>query len=704
MAINKLLFTLLLPISLPPLLLSPAAPRLSAKAATPAPAPAANDNVVLMEKLEVNAPRAHWQHAQSTHFEILSNLDNTEFVAEAVKLAEQIITLCEKSCPAIFTPHLDLPSKLIFIQDRSTGFFFWQKKDGAEERFFAQMSAGYTQADFRERMAGAPFYHDVRQFQNRYLVSALANHNDEQLVIVKFLAGSFLSELSKNANGTYGNTSLKCAADLAVTYLNECVLIHANGKKLPWLTAALNAMRGHPSGGIFRLQPWLADNNTVYKSDTTARVIYNTPIHVYKSDGTPDDAAGGSKYLFYRTGWIGANRDNTITLGRYCLYCESAAIKAARDYPGPKYSSPNPAYGRPGSNSYNDKEKKLWENFMLSPDASLDDVFSNTFVPPNSGFSVAETQRQLTLLREVRDFLYYCLFGPDSGIRRAFAKFVRATATTPIGEPLFKNCFGVGYDEFKNNMYAYFQKLAKGSKDGIDYANNPWGQPGYWVQLPPDTAPAGPIEFRPTQRGEATRIIADWFDVCDTAASAHASLLQACDQFPQAAEDPQFVATLALNEARYGDRAKAIALLEKAARANIARPSVYRTLARLYLEDILARKGADYRLTLPELRAILDPLSIAFKQPQPNPENYIIYAAACEHTDIKSNQTYQDTITEGCRRFPDNIDMLEKILPAFAKRGYKTEAITLAERSAQLPLPPEKKLQLDALLENLKAD
>jgi len=679
------------------LLLSLAAPRLSAKAATPASVPAANNNTVLMEKLEVNAPRTHWQHAQSAHFEILSNLDDTQFVADVARQAGQIITLYEKACPAIFTPRLDLPSKFIFIQDRSTGFLFWRKDEDTAQRFFAQSGGGRTKADFDERMAGAPFYHDVRQFQNRYLVSALANHNDEQIVIVKFLAESYV-----NDGENTGAKPLKSAADLAVTCLNECALIHANGKKLPWLTAALNSMRGHPSGGIFPLQPWLADNNTVYKSDETARVVYNTPIHVYKADGTPDGTAGGSKNLFYRTGWIGVNRDNTITLGRYCLYCESAAIKAARDFPGPKYSSPGSAYGKPGSNSYNDKEKKLWANFMSSPDASLGDVFNNPFVTPDAGSGVAEVQRQLTLLREARDFLYYCLFGPDPGARRAFAKFVRAAAAEPVDETLFKNCFGAGYDEFRDTMYAYFQKLAKDSKDGINYTRNPWGQPGIRVPLPPGAASDAPIELRSAKPGEATRIISDWFDICGTAASSHDSLLQAYDRFPQAAADPQYIATLALNEARYGDRAKAIALLEKAASAKVARPNVYRTLARLRLEDILARKGADYRLALPELRAILDPLTIAFNQPQPNPENYILFAAACDHTDITPDKTYQTIITEGCRRFPDNIAMLETLLPALAKRGFKTAAVNLAKQSAQLPLPPEKKQQLETLLEMLK--
>jgi len=652
-------------------ILAAAAPRLSAKTAIPAPAPAANDNVVMMEKmevkavreravlmdkLEVNAPRTHWKHAQSAHFEILSNRDDTEFIAGIVKLAEQIITLYEKSCPDIFTPRLDLPSKLLFIQNRSGGLLFWREEENTLRRFFSPISADSSQADFNERMAGTPFNGRKQEFDASYNLSSLGKHNDEQLVIVDLLSKFESPPPRVGASFVYKDPSLGHAADLAITYLNECALIRANGKKLPWLVAALNAMRGHQRGGWF-----LANMPQGFLSNKS-----------YTSNGC---TGGGSL-------WIDVNDNNSFTLGRYCLECEVDAVIAATDF--------------------HSTNSKYWKNFILSPDISLGDVFNSTFVL--WVHDAMEMQRQFTMQREARDFLYYCLFVPAANARRAFANLVRTTAMSPIDETLFKKCFGVGYDKFKDDMYAYFRTI---SKDNPNYEYNPWGRPYLRINMPPDADPAKPIEFRPARPGEATRIISDWFDVCGTAASSHDSLLQAYERSPQAAEDPQFIATVALNEARYGDRAKAITLLEKAIRAKVTRPNVYRTLSRLYLEDILDRKGADYRLTAPELQDILNPLIIAFNQPQPNPQNYTLFATVFEHTDLTPDETYQAIITEGCRRFPDNIDMLEKILPAFAKRGYKTEAITLAEQSAQTPMPPEKKQQLDNLLKmlkNLKAD
>jgi hypothetical protein len=616
------------------LMLAHGAPRLSAQTENPAPAP--NDNVVIMQEIEVRAARFHWTHAQSEHFEILSNLNDRKFVADVVRNAEQIITLYEKACPAIFSLRLDLPSKLIFFQDE------------AIERFFSPAGVGATSDDFNERMAGTPFHKNDRQFDNRYKISALANHNDEQLVIVKFLTKAYMSH-----GPNWGEKSIECAADLAITHLYECALIRANGKKLPWLVAALNGMRGHPGGGSFRMRPTFS-------------------YSVYGKEGR-----------FYRSGWIGVNDDNTITLGRYCLNCEADATESASDFPS---DSPR-------------KQRKLWAKFMLSPDVDLGDVFNNTFVPPEGMVGTA-IQRQLTMQREVRDFLYYCLFGPDISTPRAFANFVRAAATETIDETLFKNCFNAGYDEFKGRMYVFFKTL---SKNDIAYDRNPWGPTGLRVALSPSTTPAKAVELSRSRRGITTRIISDWFDVCNASASIRDSLIDAYYKSSDAAGDPQFIATLGLNEARYGDRAKAIILLEKAARAEIKRPAIYRTLTRLYLEDILARKGADYRLTATEFRDVLVPLSIALGLPQPNPQNYIIFAAVWEHADIKPDTAYQNTIIEGCRGFPNNIDMLENILPAFAKQGFKTEAVKLATQSTQNPLPQERRRQLDRLIEKLMA-
>jgi hypothetical protein len=614
------------------LMLAHGATRLSARAADSAPAP--DDNMVIMQEIEVRAARFYWTHAQSAHFEILSNLNGTKFVADVVRKAEQIITLYEEACPAIFSPRLDLPSKLIFIQDETI------------ERFFSPAGVGAASDDFNERMAGTPFHKNDRQFDNRYKISALANHNDEQLVIVKFLTKAYMSH-----GPNWGDKSLECAADLAITHLYECALIRANSKKLPWLVAALNGMRGHPGGGSFRMRPTFS-------------------YSVYGKEGR-----------FYRSGWIGVNDDSTITLGRYCLNCEADAAESASDFPS---DSPR-------------KQRKLWANFMLAPDANLGDVFNNIFVSP--GQDGTAIQRQLTMQREVRDFLYYCLFGPDINIPRAFANFVRAAAVAEtIDETLFRNCFNAGYDEFKGRMYAYFKTLSKNDRA---YDRNPWGPTGLRVAL---LSPPSPfVKLSRSRRGITTRIISDWFAVCNASASVRDSLIDAYYKSPDAAGDPQFIATLGLNEARYGDRAKAIILLEKTARAEIKRPAIYRTLTRLYLEDILARKGADYRLTAAEFRDVLVPLSIALGLPQPNPQNYIIFAAVWEHADIKPDTAYQSTIIEGCRSFPNNIDMLENILPAFAKQGFKTEAVKLAMQSTQNPLPQEKRRQLDRLIEKLMA-
>ena len=617
----------------------------------------ADDKVLTMEKLEVNAARFRWTHAQTARFEILSNLEETKFVASVVNQAERIIALYEKASP-LFNPQRDLPVKLIFIQDEMI------------ERLFSQANIGSTQDDFDERMAGSPFHKDTQQFKNSYKISAFGNYNDEQLVIVKFLTKGYMASPQLESE-----KSIECAADLAVTYLDECAQIHAGGKKITWLDAALNAMRGHSYGGNFPLPRDFA-----------------SPVY------------GSGSY--YRTGWIAMNA-GSITLGRYCLKCELDALRTAVDFPRTL-----------------DARKALWAQFLLSPDAiSLGDIFNGKYTPLLIKAQLIE--QQLAMQREVHDFMYYCLFGPDPDARDAFAKLVLAAADTaaPIDESLFQKTFGAGYATFQTRMYDYYRQLAQ---DDTLCADNPWGATGLTIKLTPspdatnaaaaniaasantaavaNTAASAilkPADFKLSRRGDTTRIISDWFDVINAGANARASLLKAWDESIEASQDPQFIATLGLNEARYGDRLKAMGLLEKAAAAGIARPSVYRTLARLYLDNIIDLKGRDYQLAPVEFAAILAPLTTALAQPPANPENYVIYAAACERTGVKSPMVDQNLLIEGCRQFPDNIDMLEKVLPSLAACGYKTEAATLARESARLPLPPEKKQRLDKLIEKL---
>jgi len=554
----------------------------------PLPLPArANDDdkVVTMEKFEVNAARFRWTHAQTPRFEILSNLDEPTFIANIVNQAGQIITLFEKASP-LFTPQRDLPVKLIFIQDEMT------------ERLFAQANIDSTQGDFDERMAGSPYHKDTQQFENPYRISALGDYNDEQLVIVKFLSKTYMTSRQSEHDKT-----IECAADLAVTYLDACAQIHAGGKKVTWLAAALNAMRGHAYGGKFRLPRDFA-----------------SPVY-----GAGD---------YYRTGWININNDKNapaITLGRYCLKCEIDALKTAIDLPRTL-----------------DARKAFWAQFMSAPDIiSLGDIFNVKYTP-----SLIKTQlieQQLAMQREVHDFMYYCLFGPDPAARAAFPQLALASAnaattpaatTTPaansIDEPLFQKILGASYAEFQTKMYAYYQQLA--SDDPL-CADNPWGATGLTIQLTTpqteaETNALKPLDFKLARRSDIARIISDWFDVIGAGATARASLLKACDESYEAAQNPQFLATLGLSEARYGDPLKATALLEKAAAAGIARAAVYRTLARLN---------------------------------------------------------------------PGDIDLLEKVLPPLAKSGAKTEALALARQSAQLSPPPEKQ-RLDNLIKKLETE
>ena len=697
---------------------------LAAAPAAAAPAPA-NDKPITLDTFEVYATRINWERwtrAQTSHFEILTNLDDTQFVASVAAKTERIITLFETRSP-LFDPQRDLPAKLILVDDDMADRLLSQTRNDPAS----------TQTDFDARMTGAPFFKPTRQFDNRHKLPALAGHTDEQLLIVKLLAKSYMAATdpepehpghpgSQSAARDKNDKALACAADLALAYLNASVRLRTGAEPAPWLAAALNAMRGHDSSD---------DNYFMKSSDDYDRFnskvygkLFLPPAEFAKKTGKPfspaELRANSGKtaldYTFYHTRWIGIDAD-TLTLGRYCLFCEMAAIRTARDFPATTR-----------------KQTELWENFMLAPGAiNLGDIFTAAYYPPAA--EVRPLQRQLLLQREARDFLYYCLFGPDRATRAAFTNFVLATsadstfspsALQPFSpssaEPLFEKILGSTYAQFQAAIYAYYQKISQGHP----LADNPWGSTGFTVDL----MPTEPVLLQSARRADTTRIIADWFDASGAAPRARALLLKTIADSPQSAQDPQLLATLALDEARHGDPQKAIPLLEQAAAANITRPQVYRTLATLYLDAALHPKSpaaspgaaaptrnsklgtgnsggeaAARLLTAAELDKVLAPLAIAFEQSPPSPQNYILYAAACDHA-AAPDAAFETLIPEACEKFPGDIDMLERILPAYARRGYKDEALQLARDALASPqnsqLPPAKKHRLDKLLENLE--
>jgi len=603
---------------------------------------AAGDDIVTMDTFAVSAAKYQWRYAKSAHFEILSAIDDTRLVSRIIQRAEQIIGAFEKN-NALFRMPRELPSKIIFIGDKGIDRYLVRTGNENLQHARDKPSSGVRAAGKRADAA--------RQ------VSARAFHDGEQAVFLKLITQKYLE-----GSTPFDAQVRENALDLALNYFQACVDTQAATAAfpdpVPWLMTALNSLRGHGAGA-----PWRLPDG------------FESPAYHFAS-GTFDLPA-----------WFTIN-DDEMALGRYCLSCEADLLRKASDFPR----------GSGADEAVLARLRQLWPTYTPAPDASLGDFLAPPAAEkgkraPKKTF--ASINAAITTQREALDFTYYCVFIADARTRAAFAQLVASAGRQPVTEATFKKYFGAGYDEFRARIYAFFTQLGRNNPD---YKNNPWGPPAVVVAKFSSKDRPPPLSLRLASRGEIARMISDWFTLCGAGDMAAQTLLKAEMESAQARDDPEFLAALGLSEAASGRAFSAIARLEKAMAAKtVARPRAWRVLAQLRLDNILALHAPGYRLAKDELATITDPIAEAFSQSRASPQTAIQLAQVWTHTDIKPPKEYLDVLAVRCRAQPDNLDLLEAVLPLLARNGRADTARQLVKQSEQCILSADERRRLEAL-------
>lgn len=342
--------------------------------------------------------------------------------------------------------------------------------------------------------------------------------------------------------------------------------------------------------------------------------------------------------------------------------------------------------------------RQIAEQFFKSPSLNLKDVLETplSLAVPEKSPSAKERADYMMHMRELIDFSDYCVFGPNPKHGEAYAELLMASRKEPINEPIFKKLFGMGYEQFHNEMYSYYRNLAK-TKDTV-YKDSAWGTPNMLVATFAAKDLPKLVKFQDADRAQSARIISDWFEFNNRPDIARRTLLAAETDAPWVMRNPDFLATLGLSEARHGDKARALALLEKAAALDVVRPEAYRTLSKLLLENILKANGADYKLNTIEIGDVLKPLLVAMKQPQPNPDTYRQTIDLIERAQGEPSKDILEIVGKDCAAFfPDNFDLLEQIVPLLAQYKLQDTASTLLAAAANCVLSDDETKRLERL-------
>jgi len=282
-------------------------------------------------------------------------------------------------------------------------------------------------------------------------------------------------------------------------------------------------------------------------------------------------------------------------------------------------------------------------NAALSHSAllSMAEIFSSDL----HTFAGIENAARLTRWqKQCHAFVHWGLFGDFGRNRKKFLAFVHRVRTEPLTEQLFQESFGMNYAEALATLRRHIE-MTRVKTAGVKAGS------GEKIPLPP------PVEVREATPLEVARLKSIVYTAGGQPDKAREELILA---YRRGERSPDLVAELGLIELATGNRDRALHHLTLAVKAKTTRLRAYLTLARIQLEDRLARpQGKNGKLSVEQLLGVLEPLLLARTQAPRGPELYLAVAEAWARTDAPIPAQHLALIDEGVALFPDNAALRE---------------------------------------------
>jgi hypothetical protein len=291
----------------------------------------------------------------------------------------------------------------------------------------------------------------------------------------------------------------------------------------------------------------------------------------------------------------------------------------------------------------------------------------------------------------------WALYAQDGKRHDALWRFAAEACGRVVDEVFFRECFGLGYDEARDEM-AWYLPIAIG-----ETASRP---------ITPLVVPA--LALRPATTAEVARVRGDW-------ERGEATLLHA--RFPEiaakysakagrtlraahAAEptDARLAAVLGLYEFETGDNARALELLTAATVGGQARPRAWFTLAHLRFLAANSRLGPRAPVPHAEALTVLRPLEQAWRQEPAMTVTYELLAELWRRCPELDGAQALARLQEGQRRFPRHTRLTLAAFRAALERGDRAGALGLLESGLPFVTDPAMRERLEQTRQALTAD
>jgi hypothetical protein len=277
-------------------------------------------------------------------------------------------------------------------------------------------------------------------------------------------------------------------------------------------------------------------------------------------------------------------------------------------------------------------------------------------------------------------FFHWAYAKPDR--RRDFWKFVDLSSRQGVSDPLLKQCFGLDAHRLEGELLAYLPTAVKGPLVLIDPAS---------VKLPS-------FELRNATYVEAARIKGEMGrkEIAYVKDTAPLSVVQYVEQVGKvlngpvedSERDPAELAVLGLYDCDLGNNEDAFPLLEEAAAAHVARPTLYIELAKIRRDHALARPtGADGKLGSDQLATIFGPLRESRRFAPGQAETYLLALATWAQAAVAPSHESLSFLREGTELFPDNFDVVSGTAQLYRDNGFGPEGLQIVDHAVACLAP-----------------
>ncbi|MEO7415286.1 MAG: hypothetical protein ABIZ81_18230, partial [Opitutaceae bacterium] len=272
--------------------------------------------------------------------------------------------------------------------------------------------------------------------------------------------------------------------------------------------------------------------------------------------------------------------------------------------------------------------------------------------------------------------------------KEALWKFVDRLEQEAPTEALFRECFGIGYSDMRDQLSDY---LSTATEERTALAAPP--------------TPRQRLRFRAATDLEVARIRGEWerMEIAYVRARTPMYVDKYIEQarrtlgkaYERGEKDPRLLASLGLTEVDSGNPGSARLFLEAAVQAKVVRPRAYYELARLRYEAIVTEIGPEKRLTERQTTEVMAPLLAARRQQPPLPQIYALMANTLARSEAPPTAEQLATLHDSARSFPWITELMLRTIVFHVAGGQPAAAANLVDLALPHTTDPETRAKLE---------